>query len=341
MDKIQGATATRDRKFTKGITTTGSDGTIVSAEWLNNVQEEICNVIAAEKIQLDEGNVHQLNTAINKKIETLKSNTQVQLSGLSTELEKWKIQINNTILTLAKEQELKNLKVSTDIDKTNLLSLFEILNKFNNEFVTKISEIIENLQRDYNLQDNRFTEIFNAYAAYIIKNMSGKLNESTFHNFVEKNFNSFVENVFKPHKHPEYEVKKGYFFDQKPLHLKNADLSSKKIEFSDINCKNFQIIKTCHAHNLLRAKESGFYNITIRISEVNYEKLENLKLAFATISNGLLVILNNYEFIKDNKNSYINYSFVNLIQEKQEIFFNIFSTQNLYVKYYAVKIADI
>ena len=125
MDKIQGATATRDWKFTKGITITGSDGTIVSAEWLNNVQEEICNVISAEKIQLDESNVHQLNTAINKKIDTLKSNTQVQLSGLSTELEKWKTKINNTILTLAKEQELKNLKVSTDEYKNHTHPAYE------------------------------------------------------------------------------------------------------------------------------------------------------------------------------------------------------------------------
>jgi hypothetical protein len=168
MDKIQGATATPDRKFTLGVPEIGTHGTIVSAEWLNHVQDEICNVILSENMSLDESSSNQLSAAIKQKIAALKANCDLDIEGFKTEVEQWKKQIQSTILTLAKDSELKRLQAIADTDKHNLLHCFEILNNFNNEFVEKVLKILKNLDQNYFIQESRFTEVFNAYGIYVL-----------------------------------------------------------------------------------------------------------------------------------------------------------------------------
>ena len=68
MQRIEGATATKDNKFTEGSISDGIPATIVTSDFLNSVQEEISLTIEAEKIILDKKNYGQLNLAIDSKI---------------------------------------------------------------------------------------------------------------------------------------------------------------------------------------------------------------------------------------------------------------------------------
>lgn len=50
MDRINGSTATANRQFTEGSPTSGVPATIVSAQWLNSVQEELMGLLSAAGI---------------------------------------------------------------------------------------------------------------------------------------------------------------------------------------------------------------------------------------------------------------------------------------------------
>jgi len=64
MDRTNAAGSTADHKFTEGNKAGGVPATVVSAEWLNNVQEEICNLIELNGVALDPNDQTQLFTLI-------------------------------------------------------------------------------------------------------------------------------------------------------------------------------------------------------------------------------------------------------------------------------------
>lgn len=77
MHRIDTSTAQKDKfgagknGFTSGNAQTGVPATEVSADILDALQEEICNVIEGAGMQLQKGNNSQLLTAINKLAEDL------------------------------------------------------------------------------------------------------------------------------------------------------------------------------------------------------------------------------------------------------------------------------
>jgi hypothetical protein len=74
MHRIDSRGATLDNKFTDGDVTQGIPATVVDAEWLNSVQEEIVGVISAAGIGLDKNNNSQLIAAITA-LSTLQTRT--------------------------------------------------------------------------------------------------------------------------------------------------------------------------------------------------------------------------------------------------------------------------
>lgn len=64
MHRIDGPSATTDHKFTEGSPSGGIPATVVSDDWLNDVQENICKVIEGASIALEKGNPNQLLLAI-------------------------------------------------------------------------------------------------------------------------------------------------------------------------------------------------------------------------------------------------------------------------------------
>lgn len=64
MHRIDTPSATTDNRFTEGSPTGGVPATTVAADWLNDLQENVCRVIEAAGIVLDKGNHDQLKQAI-------------------------------------------------------------------------------------------------------------------------------------------------------------------------------------------------------------------------------------------------------------------------------------
>lgn len=69
MYRIDGPDATPDHRFTAGNPATGVPATMVTADWCNHVQEEICAVIENAGIALDKTKTNQLWLAIQQIVE--------------------------------------------------------------------------------------------------------------------------------------------------------------------------------------------------------------------------------------------------------------------------------
>lgn len=72
MHRIDTATATPDNRFTEGDPTIPVAATVVSADWLNAVQEELAAVITGAGLELDKADNAQLRQAISQAITAAK-----------------------------------------------------------------------------------------------------------------------------------------------------------------------------------------------------------------------------------------------------------------------------
>ncbi len=69
MHRIDGPGATTDNRFTAGNPATGVQATMVTADWCNHVQEEICTVIERAGLTLNKAQTDQLWRAIQQLVE--------------------------------------------------------------------------------------------------------------------------------------------------------------------------------------------------------------------------------------------------------------------------------
>jgi hypothetical protein len=75
MHRIDGATADSNNRFTIGDPTNSIPATKVSAEWLNDVQENLSKFIEAQGITLEKGNWDQLTLAVQAALSTFNQST--------------------------------------------------------------------------------------------------------------------------------------------------------------------------------------------------------------------------------------------------------------------------
>lgn len=68
MHRIDTSTATPDNRFTEGDPAIPVPATVVSADWLNAVQEELAAVITGAGLELDKAENDQLRQAIGRGI---------------------------------------------------------------------------------------------------------------------------------------------------------------------------------------------------------------------------------------------------------------------------------
>lgn len=71
MHRIDTSTATGDGRFTEGDPLVPTPATVVSADWLNSVQEELVNTLSAAGIAPDKTNNAQLLAAIRHLVGTI------------------------------------------------------------------------------------------------------------------------------------------------------------------------------------------------------------------------------------------------------------------------------
>lgn len=118
MQRIEGATATKDNKFTEGSIEDNTSGTIVTADFLNAIQEEICNVIEHDGVKLDKNDNKQLNNVIEKRINVVSEAIKISHSALLNYYNSLKYYLDNTT-EIAKK--IKNT-ISSDDNNSNIVA---------------------------------------------------------------------------------------------------------------------------------------------------------------------------------------------------------------------------
>lgn len=76
MHRIDSASATPEKKFTEGSPTGGIPATVVSATWLNDLQENVAKAVENAGIALVKGDSEQLTQAIRALVSALFSSNQ-------------------------------------------------------------------------------------------------------------------------------------------------------------------------------------------------------------------------------------------------------------------------
>lgn len=79
MHRIDGS-GHQDNRFTKGNPQTGTEATVVTADWLNSVQEEVAHVIEGQNLALDKDDNEQLKTAVNTAIGQAVANCKTEVA---------------------------------------------------------------------------------------------------------------------------------------------------------------------------------------------------------------------------------------------------------------------
>ncbi len=82
MHRIDDATATIDSQFTEGDPTAGTLATVVKADWLNSVQEEIAGVVEGAGLTLSKPDQGQLLEAISTMIDAATPQASTTAQGL-------------------------------------------------------------------------------------------------------------------------------------------------------------------------------------------------------------------------------------------------------------------
>lgn len=81
MHRIDGPGATADNRFTDGDPTGSVPATVVTDDWLNDVQEEILSVLTDQNITPAKGTQNQLLAAIKKLVANLAQATETVIGG--------------------------------------------------------------------------------------------------------------------------------------------------------------------------------------------------------------------------------------------------------------------
>lgn len=83
MFRIDTVGATEDNKFTEGSPSSGTRATVVSAEWLNSLQEEVANVIEGDGEALSKTDNEQLSKAFGRRVRYARNIAEMEALSLS------------------------------------------------------------------------------------------------------------------------------------------------------------------------------------------------------------------------------------------------------------------
>ena len=97
MHRIDGS-GHQDNCFTEGNPQTGTEATVVTADWLNAVQEEVAHVIEGQNLALDKDDNEQLKTAVNTAIGQAVANCKTEVAqDRASEIDAAKTEISGLI----------------------------------------------------------------------------------------------------------------------------------------------------------------------------------------------------------------------------------------------------
>ncbi|KIX14412.1 hypothetical protein [Dethiosulfatarculus sandiegensis] len=97
MHRIDGS-GHQDNRFTEGNPQTGTEATVVTAGWLNAVQEEVAHVIEGQGLVLNKDDNEQLKTAVNTAIDQAVASCKTEVEQeRDTAIDSAKTEMNGVI----------------------------------------------------------------------------------------------------------------------------------------------------------------------------------------------------------------------------------------------------
>ena len=97
MHRIDGS-GHQDNRFTEGNPQTGTEATVVTAGWLNAVQEEVAHVIEGQGLVLNKDDNEQLKTAVNTAIDQAVASCKTEVTQeRDTAIDSAKTEMNGVI----------------------------------------------------------------------------------------------------------------------------------------------------------------------------------------------------------------------------------------------------
>ncbi|APJ03936.1 hypothetical protein [Silvanigrella aquatica] len=156
-----------------------------------------------------------LKTEMDKKIAALMLDSKKSADNLKKELDKVKLNISQFAKNLDIEKRIRKLDNFNGKDKDDIVSAFQQFNENHFILIDKFYSGLDSLEKNYLLQDKRFTEILNAYGLYSIKSnndlrtkVDGTLTSSleTMNTTLDQQKNHNHDGKYAPvqHTHDEY-----------------------------------------------------------------------------------------------------------------------------------------
>lgn len=118
---------------------------------------------------LPEISENALKTEMEPKVQNLLLSSKNSIAELKKEVERMKINIGLFSKNLDLEKRFRKLETINPTERDHVLNAVQTFNEQNNAHILNFYAELNKLEQQYLLQDQKFTQIFNAYCLYVLQ----------------------------------------------------------------------------------------------------------------------------------------------------------------------------
>ncbi|WP_338635790.1 C1q-like domain-containing protein [Spirobacillus cienkowskii] len=144
-----------------------TEGMVLTSSTLQAVHNEILQGRTLDT--LPEISETALKTEMEPKVQNLLISSKNSIAELKKEVERMKININLFSKNLDLEKRFRKLETITPTERDHVLNAVQTFNEQNNAHILNFHAELTKLEQQYLLQDQKFTQIFNAYCLYVLQ----------------------------------------------------------------------------------------------------------------------------------------------------------------------------
>jgi len=144
-----------------------TEGMVLTSSALQAVHNEILQGRTLDT--LPEISENALKTEMEPKIQNLLISSKNSIAELKKEVERMKINIGLFSKNLDLEKRFRKLETINPTERDHVLNAVQTFNEQNNAHILNFYTELNKLEQQYLQQDQKFTQIFNAYCLYVLQ----------------------------------------------------------------------------------------------------------------------------------------------------------------------------
>jgi hypothetical protein len=144
-----------------------TEGMVLTSSALQAVHNEILQGRTLDT--LPEISENALKTEMEPKVQSLLISSKNSIAELKKEVERMKINIGLFSKNLDLEKRFRKLETINPTERDHVLNAVQTFNEQNNAHILNFYTELTKLEQQYLLQDQKFTQIFNAYCLYVLQ----------------------------------------------------------------------------------------------------------------------------------------------------------------------------